>query len=134
MKNIFSIFFLCVICCAPLWAQQTTYELEWATYLPTPAIVNRSFILPIDKGGNTLYYFYETNNPPNPTDFDAWLTDDAYYGDDYGSGHFWIQIDADQNHVYGSYTESIFPPHINLIRSSGEAFWVSENAGESEIT
>ncbi|WP_277633396.1 SBBP repeat-containing protein, partial [Avrilella dinanensis] len=134
MKNIFSIFFLCIVCCAPLRAQQTTYELEWATYLPTPAILgNRCTILPVDKNGNTLFYFYENSNPPNPTDFDAWLTDDAYYGAGYDSGHFLIQIDANQNHVYGSYTESFLPPHINLIRSSGETFWVSESAVEAEI-
>ena len=133
MKNIFSIFFLCIVCCAPLRAQQATYELEWATYLPTPAMVNWSIILPVDKNGNTLVYFHENGNVPNPTDFDAWLTDDAYYEAGYDSGRFWIQIDADQNHVYGSYSEGIFPPHINLIRDSGETFWVSEHAVEAEI-
>ncbi len=134
MKNIFSIFFLCIVCCVPLRAQQTTYELEWATYLPTPAAVgNRCTILPVDKNGNTLFYFYETGNVPNPIDFDAWLTGDAYYGVGYGSNCFWIQIDADQNHVYGSYAEGIIPPHINLIGDSGETFWVSEYAVEAEI-
>src|SRR5690554_2799973 len=132
-KNIF--FLVTVFLFAiPSQGQETTYELEWATYLPTPAILgNRCTILPVDKNGNTRYYFYENYNIPNPTDFDAWLTDDAYYGAGYGSNRFWIKIDANQNHVYGSYTESIFPPHINLIRDSGETFWVSHNAVESEI-
>ncbi|WP_277633383.1 hypothetical protein, partial [Avrilella dinanensis] len=132
-KNIFflvAVFLLTV----PSQGQETTYELEWATYLPTPAILgNRCTILPTDKNGNTLFYFYENGNVPNPTDFDAWLTDDAYYGAGYDSGRFWIQIDANQNHVYGSYSEGIIPPHINLIRDSGETFWVSEHAVEAEI-
>src|SRR5690606_40836952 len=123
-KNIFflvAVFLLTV----PSQGQETTYELEWATYLPTTPLM-RNGIAHITNEGDSYVYFYENYNVPNPTDFDAWLTDDAYYTEPYSFGdqgymskRFWVKIDADQNHVYGSYVEPFFGS-FSSINHNGE--------------
>lgn len=135
-KNIFflaAVFLIAI----PSQGQETTYELEWATYLPNPSNHLSNGVIGITPEGDTYVYFGEPFNAPNPTDFDVWLTEDAFYTEpysfdtpyDFGSNRFWIKIDTDQNHVYGSYLE----PHsggFHLVADSGESFWSSDAVAE----
>lgn len=138
-KNIFflvAVFLLTV----PSQGQETTYELEWATYLPNPSYQSSNGVIGITPEGDTYVYFGESFNVPNPTDFDVWLTEDAFYTEPYsfdtpngfGSNRFWIKIDTDQNHVYGSYLEPL-SGRVHLVADSGESFWLSDTVMETGV-